>query len=107
MNENNENHPQTEGNTVSDNSNTTETLLSFPARFPVKIMGKNTSEFRNTVLDIVHQHIADKDMIGVAEKLSSNDKYLSLTVTAIFYDKAAIDALYMALTKAPDVMMAL
>lgn len=95
-------------NTLSADSNTTqETLLQFPARFPVKIMGKNTAIFRAAVLEIVHQHIAKKDIISISEKLSSNDKYLSMTVTAMFYDKAAIDAVYMALTKVPDVMMAL
>ncbi len=84
-----------------------ETLIEFPARFPVKIMGKNTAAFQQTVSDIVNQFIAEKDCLSVTEKPSKNGNYLAISVTAMFYDKPSIDAFYQALSDAPDVLMAL
>lgn len=84
-----------------------ESLLEFPARFPIKIMGKNDADFREAVLQIAEDLIPEADRMGVTEQLSKNQRYLSLTVTAMFYEKPAIDRVYQALSKNPHVLMAL
>lgn len=84
-----------------------DTLLEFPARFPIKIMGKNTPEFQTAVFAIINAHIPEKDRLEIRELPSKGDKYLGITIVAMFYDKPAIDAVYQALTDEPLVLMAL
>lgn len=91
----------------SDDFTQEDTLLEFPARFPIKIMGKNTPEFRSAVLQIINACIPEKDRLEIREQLSKGDKYLGMTVVAMFYEKPAIDAVYQALTAEPLVLMAL
>lgn len=90
-----------------DDFNEKETLIEFPARFPIKVMGKNTSEFQSLVLKIANDLIPQKDLLSIDERPSKNGRFLSMTITAMFYDKPAIDAVYMALTAHPEVLMAL
>ncbi|SUO94138.1 YbeD family protein [Suttonella ornithocola] len=95
------NHPST------DEFSEQETLIEFPARFPIKIMGKNTPEFQSAVLAIINQTIPEKDRIEIREQPSKNGAYLAITVVAMFYDKPTIDNVYQALTDEPLVLMAL
>lgn len=84
-----------------------ETLIEFPARFPIKITGKNTPEFQAEILDIVNRLIPEQDRLGMKEQASKNGNYLAISLTAMFYDKAAIDVVYQALSDSPHVIMAL
>ncbi|WP_072281042.1 YbeD family protein [Rappaport israeli] len=92
---------------VNIESQTQESLIKFPTRFPIKIMGKNTAEFRQAVDKIVQDSIVEEDLIEVKEQLSSNERFLSFTIVAMFAEQAAIDAVYQALTAEPLVIMAL
>ncbi|MBV7433461.1 DUF493 domain-containing protein [Cardiobacteriaceae bacterium TAE3-ERU3] len=83
------------------------TLIEFPAEFPIKVMGKNSTEFRALVLKIVNEQIPSEKLLRVDEQLSSNEKYLSFTIVAIFEDQESIDKVYLALTADPLVLMAL
>lgn len=90
-----------------DNFTAEDTLIEFPARFPIKIMGKNTTDFQQAVLKIITDTIPEKDRLEIREQTSKGDSYLAITVVAMFYDKPAIDAVYQALTAEPLVLMAL
>lgn len=83
-----------------------ETLIEFPARFPIKIVGENCAEFRESI-EILASGFATHQLVSLNERLSKDGKYLSFTLTAIFYDKPSIDAVYQALTQNPWVKMAL
>lgn len=82
-------------------------LIEFPAEFPIKVMGKNNTDFRALVLKVVNELIPSAQLQRIDEQLSSNEKYLSFTVVAVFPDQAAIDQVYQALTANPLVLMAL
>lgn len=82
-------------------------LITFPARFPVKIMGKNTPELQASVLKVAHQLIAPDKLLAINENLSSNGRYLGITVIALFDSQAEIDAVYQALSADSNVIMAL
>lgn len=84
-----------------------ETLIEFPAKFPIKITGKNTPEFQAEVISIMNRLIPEQDRLGFKEQASKNGNYLAISITAMFYDKAAIDAVYQALSNSPHVIMAL
>ena len=86
---------------------TRKSLIEFPARLPIKVIGRNQGAFQKAVEKIVAARIARKDVLDIAEKPSKNARFLSITITARFSDKAAIDKVYEALTREPEVMMAL
>ncbi len=67
--------------------------LQFPCTFPIKIMGLNRETFPEAVLAIFHRHVAP-DQISHSRRLSSGDKYLSLTVTLTAQSREQLDALY-------------
>lgn len=84
-----------------------ETLLDFPCRFPIKVMGKNAPGFETTVVALVQQHAPDFDPASVQVRLSKGDRYLSLTLTVLATSRAQLDAIYRDLTACEDVVMAL
>ena len=67
--------------------------LQFPCSFPVKVMGPNTEAFSSTVLAIIEKHISPSH-IAYSSRLSSGNKYLSLTATITAQSKEQLDALY-------------
>ena len=82
-------------------------LIEFPTEFPIKAMGKNSTDFRALVLKIVNEQIPSDKLLRVDEQLSSNEKYLSFTIVATFEDQDSIDKVYRSLTADPLVLMAL
>lgn len=91
----------------AEKAETAPSLIDFPTRFPIKVMGRNRAAFREAVEKVVTARIARDDLLEIREKLSGNERFLSLTITATFSEKAAIDRVYAALTSEPEVMMAL
>src|SRR5215831_18560323 len=75
-----------------------DTLLVFPAEFPLKVMGRNSDEFRSVALGIVHKHVTQQDMLSIEERPSRDGTYLGLTYTIRATSKAQLDALYTELT---------
>lgn len=94
-------------NDTNDDFSAAESLIEFPARFPIKITGKNTPEFQAEVLAIINRLIPEQDRLDMRERPSKNGNYLAVSLTAMFYDKPAIDAVYQALSDSPHVIMAL
>lgn len=91
----------------SQHDKSLSTLIEFPTEFPIKAMGKNNTDFRMLVLKIVNEQIPSDKLLRVDEQLSSNEKYLSFTIVAIFDDQESIDQVYRALTTDPLVLMAM
>lgn len=84
-----------------------QTLFEFPCQFPIKAMGKNTDKFHAVVIAIVSQHVEYISDECVKTRLSSGDKFLSVTVTIEATSKKQLDAIYQGLTDHPDVLMSL
>jgi putative lipoic acid-binding regulatory protein len=81
--------------------------LTFPCRFPIKVMGKNLPGFEATVVTLVQRHAHDFDATTIQSRLSKGDRYLSLTLTVHATSKAQLDAIYRDLTACEDVAMVL
>lgn len=92
---------------MSEHQDDTPPLLTFPARFPIKIMGKHSADFQAAILKIANTLIPQDKLLEINEKPSSNGKYLGITVIAVFDSQADIDAVYQAITAEPSVIMAL
>ena len=102
-------HPKNIGDAPMENA---ETLLRFPTPFPIKAMGrmKNAEPeegFAQTVLGVVMKHAPDFDASTLEMRPSKNGNFISVTATINAQSKAQIDAIYLALTGNPLVLMAL
>lgn len=84
-----------------------DTLLEFPCKFPLKIMGHAQEPLTKVVVDIVTRHAPDFDATSMEVRASSGGKYIGLTCTIIATSKPQLDALYMELTSHPLVKVVL
>lgn len=81
--------------------------FEFPCDVPVKVFGYNDDSFRDAVLSIVRTNFPDFRKEDLVERLSRQDRYLSLTVTVWVESRSSIDALYTELTASEAVLMVL
>jgi uncharacterized protein len=84
-----------------------ETLLKFPCEFPIKVMGKNEVSFEKIVADTILIHAPDFDAGSLSVRESNGGKFLAVTAVFTATSKAQVDAIYLALSKHPSVLMAL
>ncbi|HEX5787711.1 MAG TPA: DUF493 domain-containing protein [Woeseiaceae bacterium] len=90
-----------------DRSDDQDTLLEFPCEFPVKMMGRDTPEFRANVLALVELHTGPLEPERIQVAQSRNGRFVSVTVTVNAESKEQLDAIYRELTAHDDVLMAL
>lgn len=81
--------------------------LTFPTAFPIKIMGRRTDGFAQSIVEVVLRHAPDFDPAALEMRTSREGKYLSLTVTINATSREQLDALYRELTSHPMVVMVL
>jgi putative lipoic acid-binding regulatory protein len=84
-----------------------ETLLVFPCQFPIKVMGKTSSELDLLVVEIVRRHAPDLHEGAVTTRPSKDGNYLAVTILIEATSKQQLDAIYQDLTDHPHVLMAL
>jgi hypothetical protein len=80
-------------------------LLEFPCELPIKVLGRNESAFRAAAIAIVRAHYGEEHR--VAEQLSREGVYLSLTITVRAASREQVDAVYHDLVAAPQILMVL
>jgi putative lipoic acid-binding regulatory protein len=85
----------------------TESLLTFPCAFPIKVMGRTQDGFAQAILAVVHRHAPDFDAATLEMRPSSAGNYLSLTCTVNATSRAQLDDLYRDLTSHPMVALVL
>lgn len=81
-------------------------LLQFPCTFPLKIMGYNSEAFVATVQAICEKHVSP-DQVHYARRLSSSDKYLSITATCVLQSKEQLETIYRELKSQKLVLLTL
>lgn len=84
-----------------------EKLLTFPTRFPVKIMGRDDAGFRDIIMAIVNEHLDESHHPEVHERNSGKGNFVSITVTFDAQSQQQLDDLYRALSDHEKVLMAL
>ena len=84
-----------------------DSLLTFPTVFPMKVMGRREDGFAQMVCEVVQRHASDFHPGTLEMRTSKNGRYLSLTVTINAESREQLDALYTELSKHPSVMMVL
>lgn len=84
-----------------------QTPLEYPVDFPIKVIGRDAGDFRETVLSVLDAHFATVQRDGVAVRPSRGGKYTAVTATVRADDKSQLDAAYAALTALDEVLWAL
>ena len=85
----------------------TESLLTFPCSFPIKVMGLTQDGFAQAMVLVVQKHAPDFDPATLEMRASRAGKYLSLTCTVNATSREQLDAIYRDLTSHPMVSMVL
>lgn len=68
--------------------------FEFPCEYPVKAMGPNTSEFKETIFELVKQHAPEVSSNSVHTRESSTGKYQSVTVLVYAQSKDHLIGIY-------------
>ena len=93
--------PATEGATA------TESALTFPCTFPIKVMGRTQDGFAQAVSEVVRKHASDFDPGALEMRSSKAGNWLSVTATVNATSRAQLDDLYRELVAHPMVKMVL
>ena len=84
-------------------STPTDTLITYPCDFPIKVMGLMQEDFTNTMIALTQVHDPAFDASKVEMRPSSKGNYLSLTLTVHATSREQLDNLYRALSTHPSV----
>jgi len=84
-----------------------ESLLKFPCEFPIKMMGRDTPEFRDTARSLVEKHTGPVDDAAIIDALSRNGNFVSITITVNASSQEQLDDIYRDISSHDAVLMAL
>jgi len=82
-------------------------VLEFPCRFPIKMMGRQESGFRETALGIIERHAGSIDAGDIRIVPSSAGNFVSITVTIDAVSRMQLDAIYGELSANAEILVAL
>ena len=82
-------------------------LIEYPSRFPIKVMGANVDGFVNAMTRIAAQFDPGFDAATVELRPSRGDNYLGITLTITATSREQLDELYRTLSTHPMVKMVL
>ena len=84
-----------------------ESALEFPCEFPIKMMGRDTPEFRATARTLVENHVGLLGEERIQTTLSRNGRFVSVTVMVTATSQQQLDDIYRDVSAHDDVLMAL
>ncbi|MDX2410641.1 MAG: DUF493 domain-containing protein [Woeseiaceae bacterium] len=84
-----------------------ETLLEFPCAFPIKMMGRDTQDFRDTARALVEQHAGPLGDESIKFAASRNGNFVSITITVQAQSQQQLDDIYRDVSSHEAVLMAL
>ena len=82
-------------------------LIEYPSRFPIKVMGEKVEGFVGAVTGIARQFDPDFDAATVELRPSSGGRYLGITITVNATSRPQLDELYRTLSTHPMVKVVL
>ena len=84
-----------------------QSLIEYPSRFPIKVMGPKVEGFVGAVTGVAQQFDPEFDAGTVELRPSSGGRYLGVTVTVNATSREQLDGLYRALSSHPMVKVVL
>jgi putative lipoic acid-binding regulatory protein len=84
-----------------------KSLIDYPSRFPIKVMGAKADGFVNAVTQIARQFDPGFDASTIELRDSRAGNYLGITITVNATSREQLDDLYRALSSHPMVKVVL
>jgi hypothetical protein len=84
-----------------------ESLIEYPCRFPIKVMGAHVEGFEAAVVAVALNFDPGFDPASVERRPSSSGNYLGLTITINATSREQLDELYRTLSTHPMVKVVL
>ena len=84
-----------------------QSLIEYPSRFPIKVMGMNVDGFVHAVTKVAAEFDKSFDASTVEIRPSKGNKYLGVTITITATSREQLDELYRTLSTHPMVKMVL
>lgn len=84
-----------------------QSLIEYPSRFPIKVMGLNVDGFVHAMVEIARRFDPGYDAATVELRPSKGDKYLGVTLVITATSREQLDELYRTLSTHPMVKMVL
>ena len=84
-----------------------DSLLEFPCAFPIKVMGKDSQEFRKTSQAIIQEHVGGLTEDDVSERQSKDGNFVALTYHLTIENREQLDSIYRALSAHDDILVVL
>ena len=84
-----------------------DSLIEYPSRFPIKVMGPKVDGFVHAVTQIAHQFDPAFDAASIELRNSSAGNYLGITITVTVTSREQLDELYRTLSSHPMVKVVL
>lgn len=84
-----------------------DSLIEYPSRFPIKVMGAKAEGFVGAITHIAKQFDPTFDAAGVELRDSSSGNYLGITITITATSREQLDELYRTLSSHPMVKVVL
>ena len=85
----------------------TDSLIEYPCKFPIKVMGARVDGFAEAMIQIAKQFDPTFDPATLEMRPSKAGNYLSVTLTIRATSREQLDNMYLALTAHPMVKVAL
>lgn len=85
----------------------THTELKYPVLFPLKVIGLDEPDFEDFVSEIVKRHVPELLEENILSRLSTQNKYRSVSFQFIAESRTQVDALYAELSSHKRVLMIL
>ena len=82
-------------------------LIEYPSRFPIKVMGANVDGFVHAVTQVARQFDPHFDAAAIELRPSSGGNYLGVTITINATSREQLDELYRTLSTHPLVKVVL
>lgn len=84
-----------------------QSLIEYPSRFPIKVMGPNVAGFTETMVNVARNFDPELQASAVETRSSKGGKYLGLTITINATSREQLDELYRTLSTHPMVKVVL
>ena len=84
-----------------------KSLIEYPSKFPIKVMGANVDGFVEAVTVVAQQFDPGFDAATVEVRPSKGNNYLGVTITLTATSREQLDELYRTLTTHPMVKVVL
>ena len=82
-------------------------LLEFPVDFPIKVMGRRSDDFAQTIAALVGARVPGFDPSTIELRASSRGAWLSITLMVRAHSREQLEALYRELSAHPMVRIVL